>query len=135
MGRASSSRASAKMMLGFFPPSSSATFLNRGAALRAISAPVFVPPVKEMVPIFGCCVIAAPTLVPCPWTMLRTPGGREASRQISERRKAVMGVISEGLATAVFPAAMAGATFQVRRYSGRFQGEMSPAIPRGRRSV
>ena len=27
---------------------------------------------------------------------------------------------------------MAGATLKVRRYSGRFQGEMSPATPSGR---
>ena len=32
---------------------------------------------------------------------------------------------SEGFATTVFPAAIAGAIFQVSRYSGRFQGEIT----------
>ena len=41
------------------------------------------------------------------------------------------GVISDGLATTVLPAASAGAIFQVNRYSGRFHGEMQPATPRG----
>ena len=103
------------MIFGFFPPISSATFLNSGAQTLAISAPVFVPPVNERVPIFGCAAMAEPTFGPDPCTMLRTPGGSPASRQISERRNAVIGVISEGLATAVFPAARAGAIFQVKR--------------------
>ena len=47
----------------------------------------------------------------------------------------VKGVSSDGLATAVQPVASAGATFQVNRYSGRFHGEISPATPRGARSV
>ena len=57
---------SAKMMLGFFPPNSNESFLNIGAATRAISAPVFVPPVKEIMGIFGCAVMAEPTLCPYP---------------------------------------------------------------------
>jgi hypothetical protein len=39
---------SAKMMFGFFPPSSSEIFLNMGAAVAAILFPVTVPPVNEM---------------------------------------------------------------------------------------
>ena len=46
-----------------------------------------------------------------------------------------MGVTSDGFATTVFPAANAGATFQVKRYSGRFQGEIQPATPIGCRNV
>ena len=46
-----------------------------------------------------------------------------------------MGVISEGLATTQLPAARAGAIFQVKRYSGRFQGEMQPTTPSGERRV
>lgn len=41
--------------------------------------------------------------------------------------QAVTEVISLGLATTVFPAAMAGAIFQVSRYRGRFQGLIRPA--------
>src|SRR5688572_10120244 len=44
---------SAKIMLGFFPPSSSDNFLNIGAATLDISAPVFVPPVNEITGIPG----------------------------------------------------------------------------------
>ncbi len=112
---AASRSASAKMMLGFFPPSSSETFLKSGAHVSATRLPVTVPPVNEMVPTFGCAVMAWPTFGPVPWTMLSTPGGRPASRQISQSRKAVIGVSSLGFATAVFPQAMAGAIFQLNR--------------------
>ena len=47
--------------------------------------------------------------------MLRTPGGKPASPQSSPSMCAVMGVTSLGFATTQFPAASAGATFQVRR--------------------
>ena len=58
-----------------------------------------------------------------------------ASAVSSASIAAVQGVSSDGLATTVLPVAIAGAIFQVKRYSGRFHGEMSPATPRGRRSV
>ena len=60
-------------------------------------------------------VVAAPTVPPRPWTMLSTPPGRPASRQISASMNAVTGVSSDGFATAVFPVARAGAIFHVRR--------------------
>src|ERR1051325_6803955 len=44
---------SEKMMFGFFPPSSSESFLNMGAAVAAMAAPVFVPPVNDMSGILG----------------------------------------------------------------------------------
>src|SRR5687767_13888410 len=113
--RAASRSASAKMMFGFFPPSSSETFLNMGAQVSATLRPVTVPPVKEIVPIFGCAVIGAPTFGPVPCTTLSTPLGRPASAQISHNRDAVMGVSSLGLAMAVLPQAMAGAIFQLKR--------------------
>ena len=50
---AASRSASAKMTVGFFPPISSESFLNSGAAVRAISAPVRVLPVNEMAFISG----------------------------------------------------------------------------------
>ena len=67
--------------------------------------------------------------------MLMTPGGMPASSDSSARRFAVSGVSSLGLATQVFPAAMAGAIFHDSRYSGRFHGEISPTTPSGWRSV
>src|SRR5207249_6986893 len=112
---AASRSASAKMMLGFFPPSSSETFLNNGAAASATFFPVTVPPVNEMVLILGCAVIAAPTFGPVPCTTLSTPLGNPASLQISHSIKAVMGVSSLGLAMAVLPTAIAGAIFQLNK--------------------
>src|SRR4051812_3612103 len=116
-------------MFGFLPPSSSDNFLNIGAATLEISAPVFVPPVKEITGIPGCTVMALPTFGPVPCTIFKTPAGSPASIHNSDSIYAVMGVISEGLATTQFPDASAGAIFQVKRYSGRFHGEMHPAIP------
>src|SRR5438034_168399 len=46
---AASSSASAKMMFGFLPPSSSETFLKSGAHASATLRPVTVPPVNEIV--------------------------------------------------------------------------------------
>src|SRR5438045_9251504 len=112
---AASWSASAKMMLGFFPPSSRETFLNIGAQVSATLRPVRVPPVNEIVLIFGCAVIAAPTFGPVPCTTLSTPFGRPASRQTSHSMLAVIGVSSLGLAMAVLPTAIAGAIFQLNR--------------------
>src|SRR5207249_5701728 len=123
------------MMFGFLPPSSSETFLNNGAQASATFFPVAVPPVNEIVLIFGCPVIAAPTFGPVPCTTLSTPFGNPASLQISQSKYAVIGVSSLGLAMAVLPTAMAGAIFQLNKYRGKFQGEMSPAMPRGWRRV
>src|ERR1700726_4430240 len=105
---AASRSASAKTMFGFLPPSSSETFLNNGAHVSATFLPVTVPPVNEMVLIFGCAVIAAPTFGPVPCTTLSTPLGNPASSQISHNKNAVIGVNSLGLAIAVLPTAMAG---------------------------
>src|SRR5436309_14439323 len=102
-------------MFGFFPPSSRETFLNNGAAASATFLPVTVPPVKEIVLIFGCAVIAAPTFGPVPWTTLSTPLGSAASCTISQSRYAVIGVSSLGLAMAVLPTAIAGAIFQLNK--------------------
>ena len=44
---------------------------------------------------------------------------------------AVTEVNSLGLHTTVQPVAIAGAILNVRRYKGRFQGEISPATPTG----
>jgi aminomuconate-semialdehyde/2-hydroxymuconate-6-semialdehyde dehydrogenase len=59
--------------------------------------------------------IAAPTFGPVPWTMFSTPSGIPASMQSFDRMNAVMGVTSLGFTTTVQPAAIAGATFHVKR--------------------
>jgi len=52
-----------------------------------------------------------------PDTTLKTPGGRNS--WASSARSAVdAGVVSEGLSTKVFPAARAGAIFQIAIISG-----------------
>src|ERR1043166_1022326 len=103
------------MMFGFLPPSSSETFLNNGAHASATLLPVTVPPVNEIVVIFGCAVMGAPTFGRVPGTTLSTPSGRPASLQTSHSRNALIGVNSLGFATAVFPTAMAGAIFQLNK--------------------
>src|SRR5262249_54190278 len=112
---AASKSASAKFMFGFLPASSSETFLNNGAHASATFLPVAVPPVNEIVLIFGCAVIAAPTFGPVPCTTLSTPFGRPASRTILHSMNAVMGVSSLGFAIAVLPTAIAGAIFQLNK--------------------
>src|SRR6266568_800472 len=102
-------------MFGFLPPSSNETFLNSGGQASATMRPVTVPPVNEMVLIFGCAVIAAPTFGPLPCTTLSTPFGNPASRAISQSMYAVIGVSSLGLAMALLPTAMAGAIFQLNK--------------------
>lgn len=63
------------------------------------------------------------TLFPLP-SMLRDSPAFSKSLHIIQ---AVTDVISLGLATTVFPHAMAGAIFQVNKYSGKFQGLIKPA--------
>ncbi len=77
----------------------------------------------------GASTSAAP-VVPSPVTMLSTPLGRPASREISAKRRAVRGVYSAGLRTTVFPAARAGATFQASIRRGKFQGMIAPQTPK-----
>ena len=77
---------------------------------------------------------AAPTSAP-PVTTLITPGGMPASPARSASSSAVTGVNSEGLTTAVQPAASSGPSFQVRRASGEFHGTMQPTTPTGTLSV
>jgi len=67
--------------------------------------------------------------------MFKTPLGKPASIHIFENKKAVIGVISEGFATTVFPAAKAGAIFQVNKYRGRFHGDIQPTTPIGFHNV
>ena len=69
---------------------------------------------------------------PSPVTMLTTPGGSSAWRQMSANSSAVSGVVSAGLSTTVLPAASAGAIFHASISSGKFQGMICPATPIGR---
>jgi hypothetical protein len=99
-----------------------------------IAAPVVVSPVKVMPFTSGCVVMNSPAESgPKPCTTLYTPAGTPASCITSASSVAVEGVSSEGFATMVLPQASAGASFQVRSKSGRFQGAITPTTPRGLR--
>src|SRR5260370_35310888 len=65
---------SEKTMLGDFPPNSSVMRFTVSAALRMISWPTAVEPVKAILSIPGCFTIARPT-APGPVTILMTPAG------------------------------------------------------------
>jgi len=117
------------------PPSSSDSFFSIGAAMPAMRRPTAVLPVKLIALVSACATMASPTAGPRPCTMFSTPAGNPMPAAISPSRVALCGVISDGFATTVLPAASAGAIFQVNRYSGRFHGEMVPTTPSGWRRV
>ena len=73
----------------------------------------------------------SPTIFPLPCTILSTPLGNPTSIHIFANSNADIGVISDGFATTVFPAANAGAIFHVNKYNGKFQGEIAPTTPKG----
>ena len=73
--------------------------------------------------------MALPAVSPGPEIMLTTPGGKPASRIISPRRIAVMGVKEEGFKTTLFPVATAGHNVLVARCRGKFQGTIEPTTP------
>jgi hypothetical protein len=88
---------------------------TREAHTAATFLPVSTEPVKATPSMPWCSVSAAPTS-PAPATMLTTPGGRCSKHSASI--KVESGVSSDGFATTVFPAAIAGATFQESSRSG-----------------
>ena len=122
------------MIWGDLPPSSSTVGVRLSAAARATCLAVAPPPVKVILSMSGWAVTAAPTSAP-PVTTLMTPGGNPASAVRSASRSAVTGVMSDGLTTAVHPAASSGASFQVKSANGEFHGTMAPTTPTGSRSV
>jgi hypothetical protein len=67
--------------------------------------------------------------------MLTTPGGMPTSAISSAIRSVESGVISAGLSTTVFPAASAGAIFQLVNMSGKFHGTICPTTPIGSRTT
>ena len=66
---------------------------------------------------------------------MNTPGGNPASSTRSASTEAVTGDHSAGLRMTVFPAARAGAHFQVESMNGAFHGVMITAGPAGIRST
>src|SRR5688572_35903 len=79
----------------------------------------------------GCVTSASPTSAPRPVITLTTPGGNPASPNSFAISTIAADVYSEGLITAVHPAASAGASFQLVRVSGEFHGVMIATTPLG----
>lgn len=100
---------SANTRVGFLPPSSSETFFSCGAASSAMRWPTRVLPVNEIALTRESVTSGSPTRGPVPWTRLSTPGGKPMPAASSTSIVAVNGVISDGSATTVLPAASAGA--------------------------
>lgn len=105
--------------------------MRLAAAARAMCRAVGTEPVKLIRRTSGCETRALPTSVPYPCTTLRTPAGSPASAAMSASSEAVSGDHSAGLRITVFPAASAGATFQVASISGAFHGVISTHGPAG----
>ena len=123
--------ASSKTMFAALPPSSRVTDVPLPATARAMDLPTSVDPVKATLSMSGCVTSARPVSA-APVTMLTTPWGRSACRQISANINAVSDVVSAGLSTTVLPQARAGAIFQASIIKGKFHGMTWPATPSGR---
>ena len=89
--------------------------MSRSPQRAAIRRPVAVPPVKLTARTALQSTIACPASAPSPFTMFSTPGGSPALRAMSHNAAAELGVSSLGLAITQFPAASAGAIFQVNK--------------------
>ena len=115
-------------MKGDLPPSSSVRPLPWPAVASRILRPTSVEPVKATLSTQSWATSAAPT-APSPVTMLTTPLGRPACRQMSANSSAVREVHSAGFSTTVLPMASAGAIFQASISRGKFQGTTWPQTP------
>ena len=79
----------------------------------------------------GWATRAAPASAPKPVTVLTTPGGKPARSNSVMNSSVEAEVNSDGLITAVFPAARAGASFHASRSSGEFHGVIIATTPSG----
>ena len=102
-------------MNGSLPPISRFIRATRFAQAAATLLPVSTDPVKATPAMRSSFTIAEPTS-PAPATMFTTPGGRWSKQGASMSVES--GVSSDGFATTVFPAAIAGASFQASSSSG-----------------
>ncbi|OIQ64784.1 hypothetical protein GALL_536630 [mine drainage metagenome] len=109
---AASRSASAKIIFGFLPPSSSAIFFTVLEAALMIFLPVMSPPVKETMSTRASAVRGWPTTAPEPRIRLATPLGSPDSSKSRIKCMALEGVSSLGLRMKLHPATRAGATFQ-----------------------
>src|SRR5205814_4776098 len=127
--------ASSRITFGDLPPNSWLTRLTVGAARLATSMPARVEPVKELMSMLGCSLMAAPTSGPSPLIRLNTPLGTPASCRISAKINADDGVNSDGLRIMVQSAGSAGATFPSILHSAQVQGVIRTLTPPGSRTT
>ena len=102
--------------------------------MAPMQEPVSVEPVKLTALTSGCSMIACPTW-PAPCTMLTTPFGKPAISRIWTSSVPECGASSLGLKTTVLPQTSAGNIFHVGTATGKFQAEMRPHTPIGRRTL
>src|ERR1700690_3255824 len=115
---AASKSASAKKILGDFPPSSSVTRFTVSAASFTMILPTAAEPVKAILSTSGCFTSGEPQLSPNPVITFTTPLGNPTSSTPFSSSSAVSGVCSAGFSTQVQPAASAGANFQAAIING-----------------
>ena len=112
------------------PPRRQRTEAPVTTAARTAWASVRSPALTSSVPIPGEPSSAVPTSRPVPCTRLITPGGTPAPAASCAKATADSGARSDGLITAVRPAARRGRTEQITSASGSPQDRMCPASPR-----
>lgn len=123
--------ASSRMIAGFWPPISACAGTPRPTARRTMSVPTATLPVNDTPATRGSSTSAADDPGAAA-TSPRTPGGR-AAPAASISRRAVASALDEGLNSAVFPYASAGASFHTGIATGKFQGQIAATTPSGRR--
>src|SRR5262249_49225293 len=94
-----------------------------------MATPAASPPVKPTCATSGWPTKGAPTSPPKPVTALTTPSGKPACLNKAANSSMEAEVNSDGLITAVQPAARAGANFQLVSVSGEFHGVMIATTP------
>src|SRR4249920_2944499 len=89
-----------------------------------------VDPTNETAAMSGCARIES-TATLSPWTTVKTPSGRPASRSSSAARSDADGSFSEGLSTKQLPHAIAGAHIHMGTIAGKLNGVIPATTPSG----
>ncbi len=110
--------ASSKTMNGAFPPSSRWSFFTFDFAASMMSFPVAVSPVSETMSTLSLEASSCPTTPPGPVIRFTAPAGIPDCSTNFPSSRVVSGVSDAGFRTAVFPAASAGASFQIAIMNG-----------------
>ena len=125
---ARSTSASAKMMLGDLPPSSSVTGRRLRPAIAAISRPTAALPVKLTLSTPAWLTSTLPTAA-SPVTTLNTPAGNPACSTNFANSSVVAEACSDGFTTRQLPAASAAASLLASKVMGEFQAVIAAITP------